>query len=206
MRLARFIKYLVLAVLVVGFFIVRDRRTLVGDPLTSVFALRLGWSRWPAWLPAVAGIALIGSLFYVRFWCRYLCPTGAFLSLLNRVRLLRRWHPPKRFGNCEFGLTTWDHLDCIYCDRCRHRGRSIPPGTRRAAVGPLVLTAALLGLFIAGFSVSQFQLVMPQVVQAPAASVGAGGRPRDLDARQMRTLIDQGRLSNRQAEHYKQIE
>ena len=89
MRAARFIKYVVLAVLIVGFFIVRDRRTLAGDPLTSVFALRSASSTWPVWMWGIAGAALLGSLFYTRFWCRYLCPAGAFLSLLNHVRLLR---------------------------------------------------------------------------------------------------------------------
>ena len=28
-------------------------------------------------------VGLAGSLFVVRFWCRFLCPAGAFLSLLN---------------------------------------------------------------------------------------------------------------------------
>ncbi|MEN6575385.1 MAG: 4Fe-4S binding protein [Phycisphaerales bacterium] len=206
MRLARFIKYIVLAVLVVGFFIVRDRRTLAGDPLTSIFALRLASSHWPAWLPVIAGIALIGSLFYPRFWCRYLCPAGAFLSLLNRVRLLRQWNPVKWFAKCEFGLTASDHFDCIYCDRCRHTGKPIPTGTPRPAPGALILASILAGLYVAGLSVSQFRLAMPQILHEPSAAVGAGGQPRDVDARQIRTLIEQGRLSNREAEHYKRME
>ncbi len=208
MQAARFIKYAVLAVLVTGFFIARDRRTLAGDPLTSVFALRSASAHWPAWLPAIAGVALVGSLFYVRFWCRYLCPTGAFLSLLNHVRLLRRWNPAKWFGKCEFGLTATDHLDCLYCDRCRHAPKSqisdLKP--QNAMKGPLVLAAVLLGFCVAGLSVSQFRLAIPQVLHEPAGAVGVGGRPRNVDIQQIRTQIEQGRLSNREAEHYKQVE
>lgn len=206
MRLARFIKYIVLAVLIAGFFIVRDRRTLAGDPLTSIFALRSASSHWPVWLPVVAGIALVGSAFYVRFWCRYLCPAGAFLSLLNRFRLLRRFNPPKWFAQCEFGLTVSDHLDCIYCDRCRHPMKATPAGTSQSAGSVLILAAVLLGLFVAGLSVSQLRLAMPEVLQESIKATGAGGQPRDVDVRQIRTLIEQGRLSNHEAEHYKQVE
>jgi predicted membrane-bound spermidine synthase/Na+-translocating ferredoxin:NAD+ oxidoreductase RnfG subunit len=210
MRLARFIKYGVLAVLIVAFFVSRDRRTLAGDPLTSVFTLRSALSAWPAWVFGMAGIALIGSLFYVRFWCRYLCPVGAFLSLLNHVRLLRRWVPAKWFGKCEFGLTARDHLDCIYCDRCRHavaQNPSAPSSVNvRAETRSLVLAAALCGLLIAGVSLNQFRRVMPLILEEPVSLGGTAGLPRDVDVRQIRTLIEQHQLSDRKSEYYKQIE
>ena len=214
MRVARFVKYAVLAVLIVVFFISLDRRTLAGDPLTSVFSLRSGLSSWPVWMWGVAAAALVGSLFYSRFWCRYLCPVGAFLSLLNHARLLRRLVPAKWFGKCEFGLTASDHLDCLYCDRCRHpatQAGAIPTARsegakRRTFVRPLVLGAALVGLFVAALAVSQFRQVMPLILEEPVAAVGAGGQPRDVDVRQIRTLIDQGRLSDRKAEYYSEIE
>jgi len=114
----------------------RNRTTLAGDPLISVFnfrpsvaGLREGVAAWSDWMLVVLAIALVG---FTRFWCRYLCPVGAFLSLLNHVCLLRRWMPRQRFGKCEFGLTAGDRLDCIYCDRCRHRapGRRSRPAPR----------------------------------------------------------------------------
>ncbi len=70
---------------------------------------------------------------------------------------------------------------------------------------PLVLGVVVVGLFVAGVSVSQFRRVMPLVLEEPAAAVGAGGQPRDVDVQKVRTLIDQGRLSDRKAEHYKAI-
>jgi spermidine synthase len=223
MRLARFIKYIVLIVSIIVFFLSRDRRTLAGDPLVSVFGLRTALSAWPTWMLAVVGIALIGSLFYVRFWCRYLCPAGAFLSLLNHIRLLRRWVPAKWFGQCEFGLAASDHLDCLYCDRCRHmrfgisdsglrmetgeRGQSAIHNRQSAIVGrPLVLGVAILGLFIAGVSLSRFRQVMPLILEEPVTAAGAAGQPRDVDVHKVRTLIDQGVLSNHEASYYKKAD
>jgi predicted membrane-bound spermidine synthase len=203
MQWARCIKYLVLAVLLVVFFVSRDRRTLAGDPLTSAFALRSALPTWPVWMFGVVAAALIGSFFYVRFWCRYLCPVGAFLSLLNHLRLLRRWVPAKWFGRCEFGLTAGDHLDCLYCDRCRH------PRTPEAAATPnpprprpLVLAVAACGLLVASVSVSQFRRVMPALLQEPVPAATAG-QPRDIDVRQIQTLIEQHQLSDHKAEYYK---
>jgi spermidine synthase len=210
MRLARFIKYAVLALLIVAFFLSRDRRTLAGDPLTSVFGLRAAVSGWPAWMFGTVGVAVIGSLFYVRFWCRYLCPVGAFLSLLSRLRLLRRWVPAKWFGKCEFGLTASDHLDCLSCDRCRHAVAQDIPALADADVrpraSPLVLAAVLGGLLITSASLSQFRRVMPLILEEPASTTAAAGQPRDVDVRQIRTLLEQHQLSDRKAEYYKQLE
>lgn len=214
MQAARFVKYAVLAVLVVAFFVSLDRRTLAGDPLSSVFSLRSGLSSWPAWMWGVAAAALVGSLFYSRFWCRYLCPVGAFLSLLNHARPLRRLVPAKWFGKCEFGLTASDHLDCLYCDRCRHPATQAvaapsakcEESKRATFVRPLVVGAVLVGLFVAALAVSQFRQVMPLILEEPVATVGAGGQPRDVDIKQIRTLIEQGRLSDKKAEYYSEIE
>ena len=134
MRKARFVKYVVLFVLIMVFFVSRNRTTLAADPLIAVF------SGSPALYTVSAGlivaVALTGSIFYTRFWCRYLCPVGAFLSLLNNVIVLKRFLPAKRFGKCEFGLTTKDQMDCLYCDRCRYQTKDlgVESGTTRSCI------------------------------------------------------------------------
>jgi hypothetical protein len=147
--------------------------------------------------------ALVGSLFYVRFWCRYLCPAGAFLSLLNHVRLLRRWVPAKWFGQCEFGLTASDHLDCLYCDRCRYPLTSDAPALPNPPrARPLVLAVVVCGLFVASVSLSQFRRVMPSILQEPVPAATAG-QPREVDVRRIRALIEQHQLSDHKAQYYK---
>jgi len=220
MRAARFVKYVVLFVLISVFFVSRNRTTLAGDPLISVFNFRPsmagfweGIGAWSDWMFVVLAIGLVGSLFFVRFWCRYLCGVGAFLSLLNHVRLLRRWMPRQRFGKCEFGLTAADHLDCIYCDRCRHPGAgmvSLPTKQTRAPspallARPFVAAVVVFGVFVGGVSLSRFRRVMPVMIAEPVAASGAAGQSRDVDVQQIRTLIRQGRLSDKEALYYKAV-
>src|SRR5262249_34161059 len=51
----------------------------------------------------VIGVLMIASLFIENFWCRYLCPYGAFLGLAGLASPLRiRRNPPL----------------CIGCDKC----------------------------------------------------------------------------------------
>jgi spermidine synthase/Na+-translocating ferredoxin:NAD+ oxidoreductase RnfG subunit len=210
---ARFVRYIVLCALILVFFLSRDRTTLSGDPLIRVFSFQplLNVLTWPAWMWLILIVALAGSVFVVRFWCRYLCPVGAFLSLLNHFRLLRRWLPAKRFGRCEFGLTASEHVDCIACDRCRYSATESGDAKYRVSTAggspyPLLAVVLLTGGLVAGVCVNQFRRVMPTMLEAPAATVGVAGQPRDVDLQRIRTLIEQGRLSNKEAEHYKKLD
>jgi len=70
------------------------------------------------WMLLLATAALLGSLVYVRFWCRYFCPLGAFLALGNKIALLGRLAPKRRFEHCDLGVRGEYDLDCIRCGRC----------------------------------------------------------------------------------------
>jgi Na+-translocating ferredoxin:NAD+ oxidoreductase RnfG subunit len=223
MQKARFIKYVVLFVLIMVFFISRNRTTLVADPLIEVFASNK-ISFWLATLfrdffslaaALIIGVALTGSFFYTRFWCRYLCPVGAFLSLFNNVVILKRYVPAKKFGRCEFGLTAKDQMDCLYCDKCRYDAkatikREVLSHFRPAPVRLLsryflvgVLTVAVL---VSGVSVRRFLEVIPGGFEQPAVAAVSGGEPRDVDLQRIETMIQQGRLSDKEAEFYKKVE
>jgi NosR/NirI family nitrous oxide reductase transcriptional regulator len=121
MGVGRFVKYAVLFALIVTLFAADSKVLLEFDPLTVSFDRAL-WSEGLGASPGlVVALAVLGvGLFVTRVWCRYLCPTGAFLSLFNMGAWLQRFLPAKKFGRCEFGLTGRDRLDCIHCDRCRH--------------------------------------------------------------------------------------
>jgi hypothetical protein len=230
MRQARFIKYAVLFVLVIVFFLSRDRTTLAADPLISVFSGRLSLSdiQWSiserqSSVLVILAIILLGSLFYTRFWCRYLCPAGAFLSLFNKIAILKRILPARKFGRCEFGLTPTDQLDCIYCDRCRHQakasaeparllrrdGMQLPQGMAKptGVLSRYLVIGALAGaIFVSAVSVERFLDVMPASADYPGVSLASGGQPRDVDLQRIRTLIGQKKLSDHEAEFYKKLE
>jgi Na+-translocating ferredoxin:NAD+ oxidoreductase RnfG subunit len=221
MRKARFVKYVVLLVLIIVFFLSRNRTTLATDPLISIFnPSTLDFDRYPllagqfsiydfqsAMLLIVATV-LIGSIFYGRFWCRYLCPAGAFLSLLNNVAILKRYLPAKRFGRCEFGLTPKDQTDCIHCDRCRygsqpHKRIEVKEHKRTQVLVPFVLAAAI---FVSAVSISRFLQVVPTGSDYYIALAPSGGQPRNVDMQRIRTLIEQKRLSDQEAEFYNKVE
>ena len=71
---------------------------------------------------------LVGMVVVARFWCRYLCPMGALLSLFNRVSFLRLKLNKNRCSgcaacssSCPMGIephTQYDSHNCIKCGRC----------------------------------------------------------------------------------------
>ena len=209
MQLARFVKYIVLFIFIAVFFTFRNHAALTADPLIEIFSGAL-----PTLLLWTAGIALIGSIFYVRFWCRYLCPVGAFLSLLSGIALLKRLLPAKKFGRCEFGVTGKNQLDCIYCDRCRYELKPklepksapiLPANPLRLLSRHFLIPVALIAIFISAVSISTaWQTVSTEMALSSAA--GSAGVVRDVDLKKIRTMIRQNRLSDHEADFYKKIE
>ncbi len=211
MQKARFVKYGVLFVVIIVFFFSRNRTTLAADPLISIFNFQF----WQLSILLIVAIALIGSIFYTRFWCMYLCPVGAFLSLLNKVVILKRYVPRKKFGLCEFGLTGKDQMDCLYCDRCRYQAKAavkkerLPHPYHTAAKlhsRYFVVSVLVVAVLVSTVSVSRFLQVIPASFGQSASPQSAGGEPRDVDLQRIRTMIGQNRLSDREAEFYKKVE
>ena len=121
-RWLRYMKYLLLGLMLISVWSTGDSRWALFDPMQYAFG-----DHWPGWILAIAGLVLIGALFYYRFWCRYLCPMGALLALGNKFALLQRWAPPRRFNHCDLGVKAEFDMDCIRCNRCltgkdTHRG------------------------------------------------------------------------------------
>lgn len=109
----RFLKYLLLAALLLVAWWTGEGRHAAFDPMQHVFAWRLA-----GWLGAIAVVTLLASLVYYRFWCRYFCAVGAFLNLGNKLALLQRLGPRRRIEHCDLGVTDDFDVDCIRCHRC----------------------------------------------------------------------------------------
>ncbi len=230
MQMARFIKYVILFILVIVFFLSRNKTTLEADPLIKFFDFQSFVFNPQSAVFIIAIAALVCSIVYTRFWCRYLCPVGAFLSLFNNIALLKRYTPAKIFGRCEFGLTAKDQMDCLYCDRCRYIPKAAPkpetsqlhpyrvPILRKTAKwGPaplkllsryFIVAVLVFAVFISSISLSSFLRTIPSGAAAtqPVASVSVGGQPRDLDLQKIQTMIQQKKLSDREADFYKKID
>ena len=220
MRKARFVKYAVLFVLIIVFFISRNRTTLATDPLIRIFNFRFSVFRFAQGqvfdfqilMLIIAAVGLIGSAFYTRFWCRYLCPAGAFLSLFNKVVILKRYLPIKRFGRCEFGLTGQDQMDCLYCDRCRYERKTIkerllrPRAPAKLMSRYFVAGVLIIAVVASTVSVSRFLEVIGGGLEQTSASAVSGGQARDVDLQRIRTMIRQGKLADREAEFYEKID
>jgi spermidine synthase len=112
-RRLRWLKHLLLALMLVAVWTSGEGLWASFDPMQHVFGGRLS-----GWMLLLVLAVLVGSFFYVRFWCRYLCPMGAFLSLSNKLALLERLAPRRRFEHCDLGVRHTYDLDCIRCSRC----------------------------------------------------------------------------------------
>jgi len=102
------------------------------DPYYAIFSLdwlfELNWAEyWPGYLVAL-GI-VVGGLFIPRIWCRFLCPLGGLLSLIERVspiKIRRNAHTCIDCGRCDGVCPTRIEVsscqsvthDCVMCLRC----------------------------------------------------------------------------------------
>jgi polyferredoxin len=78
----------------------------------------------------VLAVIMLGAVFIERFFCRYLCPLGAVLSLTSKVRGFRIYKPSNSCGkcgictnNCPMGLELYKTEEvksgeCINCLSC----------------------------------------------------------------------------------------
>ncbi len=96
---ARYLKYLILlAVLIASVWTVYPPLRDI-CPARALFSFELG----EPLLASVLITFIITSLLIKRFWCKYLCPLGAFLAITNKFAPLR---------------VTIDQNNCTGCARC----------------------------------------------------------------------------------------
>jgi Pyruvate/2-oxoacid:ferredoxin oxidoreductase delta subunit len=101
----RYLKYGVVVLIIVPTYITGRLVFENYDPFVAFFHFGKNMTTHlkPAYI--ILGIVMVFSLFIGRFWCRYFCPLGAILALINKVSLFKI----KRDSNtCN---------DCGLCDK-----------------------------------------------------------------------------------------
>jgi ferredoxin len=175
-RVARYLKYVVLAGVVAG------------SAATASLFIR-PYDPWAAWHHLVSAelisgflvglillvVSLAGSLLYERFFCKYLCPMGAFLGLLNRFGWFRVKRAEATCTHCHactracpVGINVENveqvrTAECITCNLCVE---TCPVADTLFTGGPR--KGRLSSFAVLGISVGVFAAVL-------GASTAAGG-------------------------------
>jgi hypothetical protein len=106
-------------------------------------------------------------------------------------------------------------MDCIYCDRCRYQAKAAvrkerllrPDYARMKPLSRFFMVGVLaVAILVSTVSVSRFLQVIGTSRDYSATFVPSGGEPRDVDMQRIRGLIEQNKLSDREAEFYKKVE
>lgn len=81
-----------------------------------------------SWKCLVLLLCVIGAVFCYRFFCRFLCPLGAFYSLLNGVSVVRPHVNGHKcngcgacVGHCKMDVKRVGDRECIACMDCRQQ-------------------------------------------------------------------------------------
>lgn len=189
-RPARWLKYIVLAVFAVwtwmaGTLVMRPYDPwaawahITSDELWTSFAVGV----------AVLGVSLAGSFVYERFFCKYLCPMGAFLGLFSRFSFLgikRDADACIDCGKCDkacpMNVSVSDadavtSAECISCNECVNAcpaQGALEVKADRRSLSPLLVTALVVGFLAASIGVAtatgNFRWTMPSLAEAIEAS------------------------------------
>jgi polyferredoxin len=118
------------------------------------------------------GVLVIASVFVQNFWCRYLCPYGALLSipaLLSPTRIRRESEPCIDCGKCAKAcpailpvdkLVQIRSAECTACMACvavcPAEGALQLSLPRKRAVPAWAVAAAVLAIFVGTYSYAQY--------------------------------------------------
>jgi NAD-dependent dihydropyrimidine dehydrogenase PreA subunit len=147
---------------------------------------------------AVLGISLLGSIVYDRFFCKYLCPMGAFLGLTSKLSVFKIHRDAEACidcGRCDtacpVNLTVSDatavtSAECIDCGECvaacpASGALATAAAGSRAPLGPVaaaLLPVGLVTVLATGATVTgDLSWRMETLRERSAAAAAAAGLP-----------------------------
>jgi Polyferredoxin len=113
-------------------------------------------------------VIVVGSFFVERFFCRYLCPLGAFFSVTSIVRPVRIIKPHEKCGNCRIctqncamGIPLYkkdsvNSGECINCFKCisvcprKNVSLAVADEDLRPVVAGAMAVTIMTGMYYAG--------------------------------------------------------
>ncbi|NTV89048.1 MAG: 4Fe-4S binding protein, partial [Clostridiales bacterium] len=116
------------------------------------------------------GITIVGSLLYDRFFCKYLCPAGAFYGIIGKLSPTKVVRDEKLCINCKacnkacpvnINVAVAQKVtdaECINCNECVlacPKKGALEVKTAGKRISPLVILIAVVGLFFATILISQ---------------------------------------------------
>jgi ferredoxin len=152
---------------------------LTSDELLTTNAVGLG----------VLIVSLLGSIFYDRFFCKYLCPAGALLALLSRISMLnihRDADACTSCGRCDkacmmnvevAAADVVTSAECISCNECVNACPvpgalkvTAPRRVRMPAVATTAIVTVIIVAIVGAFTLSgTFEWQQPTLAEAAAA-------------------------------------
>ena len=227
-KLGRTIKYIILFILVIIFISVQNKAIAEKtDILQHVFSFFFSANLTLYFIISLVFI----SLFYKRFWCRVLCPSGAFLALFNAVKLMRNKNKIQ-IQNCDLGVYNKKDFDCICCDNCRKSKK--PEPTKKNQISKLYnyffiffaivcfyyillllhqdynvvkgLNNNNIGTIRQSKNIQKKQTIKAITFLANVPAIKSIGTPRNIDIQKYNNYINKGRLSSHPAMYYKKLQ
>lgn len=173
-KVLRYLKYVVLAVTVAMAWITGELWITPYDPFNALGHLADFNALITSYLVGflILVLSLLGSIVYDRFFCKYLCPAGAFYGLIGkaspyavRVNDDACIHCGKCNKACPMNVEVMNakngrvtSLECINCNECVNvcpvQGAIHTGFTKKARIHPIVATVLALILFLAPIGIA----------------------------------------------------
>ena len=201
-KVLRYLKYVVLAVTVAMAWITGELWITPYDPFNALGHLADFNALMTTYLVGflILVLSLLGSIVYDRFFCKYLCPAGAFYGLIGKASpyaVTVHAESCIRCGKCNkacpMNVEVMDakngrvtSLECINCNECVNacpQKGAIECGFPKRRMHPILATVLALVLFLAPIGVAaatgNMQLLPNKYVGvswgSPAEAEGGGG-------------------------------
>ncbi len=161
---ARWLKYVALAVFIALTWTLGELAMRPYDPWVAFNHLSSAELFTELWIGLVVlVVGLVGSFFVDRFFCKYLCPMGAFLGLLSKLGLFKVKRVAQACVNCGACdkacpaniavskgevVTSAECIDCDACvNACPAAGALVIEGPGKKRITPIVRIVATVAIF-----------------------------------------------------------